>query len=59
MRSNDDDMYEAIVRQTPRSWWSGKPKTSDEKRNSRRKRSVKPLAPIQNVWTLPGRDELR
>jgi hypothetical protein len=59
MRSNDDDMYDATVRQTPRSWWSGKLKASDEKRNSRRKRNLKHLAPIQNVWAPPGRDDLR
>jgi hypothetical protein len=59
MRSNDDDMYDTTVRQTPRSWWSPKPKASDDKRNSRRKRNLKSLVPDQNVWVLPGRDELR
>jgi hypothetical protein len=59
MRSNDDDLYNATVRQTPRSWWGGKLKASDEKRNSRRKRNLKLLAPGQNVWALPGREELR
>ena len=59
MRSNDDDLYESTVRQTPRSWWSGKPKAVDEKRNARRKRNPRNPAPVENVWVLPGRDELR
>ena len=59
MRSNDDDLYNATVSQTPRSWWGGKLKASDEKRNSRRNRSLKRLTPSQNIWVLPGRDELR
>lgn len=59
MRSNDDDLYDATVRETPRTWWGGKLKASDQKRDSRRKRNLKRLEPSQNVWALPGRDELR
>ena len=58
MRSNDDDMYDATVRETPRPWWSAGPKVSDERRKTRRKRNLEDPAPIQNVWVLPGRDEL-
>jgi hypothetical protein len=58
MRSNDDDLYDATVRQTPRSWWGAKLRVSDRKRNSRRKRNLERMAPAQNVWALPGRDDL-
>jgi hypothetical protein len=59
VKSNDDNLYAATVRQTPRSWCGWKLLALGRKEDPRRRQSLKRLAPRRNPWALQGPDELR
>jgi hypothetical protein len=59
MKSNDDNLYAATLRQALKFGWGGKPKSSNCVQASRRRQDLKRRAPMQNPWALTGPDELR
>lgn len=59
MESKDDDLYSATVRQTPKLAWGGKPQAPNRRRDPRRAANLRRQITNQNLWVLPGPDELR
>jgi hypothetical protein len=59
MESNDDNLYTATVRQTPKFGWGWKLGVLNRKQDPKRRENHKRLAPRQNPWALSGPDDLR
>lgn len=59
MKSKDDNLYAATVRQTPKSWWGWKLLAPNHKQDPKRSQNLKRLPPRQSVWALKGPEELR
>ena len=59
MKSNDDNLYAATVRQTLKFGWGGKPKAPNHNQAPRRRQNLNRPTPMQNPWALTGPVELR
>jgi hypothetical protein len=59
MKSNDDNLYAATVRQTPKSWWGWRLLEPSRKQDPRQRQNLKLRTPKKSVWALRGPEELR